>query len=408
MGMYIENLHVENVGPFKRLDASFNPQMNVIIGVNGVGKTSMLRCITSCMTNNHMENIRLRKNAMFKLNCKIDGKGVTYGADQLVNKDQDYRKFDANNWNVTPADGYEKKTIYEDKVYNLLAIGAYRYFPYKLMDGMKREALRSERRKLYLRENPNYLESMAMPDIKQWMVNRYFQIDKDWAGIERENWYKVMSNLQLIAPRESEFKFVKIERDLEPVFQLNGSQCYLEELSSGFKSILSIVFTIVDWVEGINEGNSAMIDEAIGTVLIDEIDAHLHPSWQMTILESMRKLFPKIQFVVTTHSPNVIMSAKPGEIMMFNNQGGVVNLKPDNRSFGAWKVTDVLTDVMQSPMADYVDISSAIEEINKAYEQRDLKRYHHVLEYLKGVLNPNDSILKVYNIRLSELTLRND
>lgn len=408
MGMYIESLHVENVGPFKRLDASFNPQMNVIIGVNGVGKTSMLRCITSCMTNNHMENIRLRQNAMLKLNCRIGGKGVTYGADQLVNKDQDYRKFDPNNWNVTPADGYEKKTIYEDKVYNLLAIGAYRYFPYKLMDGMKREAPRSERRKLYLRENPNYLESMAMPDIKQWMVNRYFQIDKDWAGIERENWNKVMSNLQLIAPRESEFKFVKIERDLEPIFQLNGSQCYLEELSSGFKSILSLVFTIVDWIEGINEGNSAMIDEAIGTVLIDEIDAHLHPSWQMTILESMRKLFPKIQFVVTTHSPNVIMSAKPGEIMMFKNNDGVVNLAPDRRSFGAWKVTDVMTDVMQSPLADYVSISDAIEEINKAYEQRDLGRYRQVLEYLREVLNPNDSILKVYNIRLSELTLRND
>ena len=408
MGMYIESLHVENVGPFKRLDARFNPQMNVIIGVNGVGKTSMLRCITSCMTNNHMENIRMRKNAMFKLNCKINGKGVTYGADQLVNKDQEYRKFDANNWNVTPADGYEKKTIFEDKVYNLLGIGAYRYFSYKQMAGMKREAPHSERRKLYLRDNPNFLESTAMPDIKQWMVNRYFQIDKDWAGIERGNWNQLMSNLQLIAPRESEFKFVKIERDLEPVFQLNGSQCYLEELSSGFKSILSIVFTIVDWVEGINEGNSAMINKAIGTVLIDEIDAHLHPSWQMTILESMRKLFPKIQFVVTTHSPNVIMSAKPGEIMMFKNNDGVVNLAPDRRSFGAWKVTDVMTDVMQSPLADYVSISDAIEEINKAYEQRDLGRYRQVLEYLRGVLNPNDSILKIYNIRLSELILRND
>ena len=408
MGMYIESLHVENVGPFNKLDAVFNPQMNVIIGVNGVGKTSLLRCITNCMTNIHMENIRLRKDAMLKLNCRIDGKGVTYGADRLVDKDQDYRKFNANNWNVTPADGYEKKTIFEDKVYNLLAIGAYRYFPYKLMDGMKRELIHSERRKRYLRENPNYLESMAMPEIKQWMVNRYFQIDKDWAIRERENWNKVMSQLQLIAPRESEFKFVKIERDLEPVFQLNGSQCYLEELSSGFKSILSIVFTIVDWIEGINEGESAMIDKAVGTVLVDEIDAHLHPSWLMTILESLRKLFPKIQFVVTTHSPNVIMSAKPGEIIMFSNNDGNVNLAPDNRSFGAWKVTDVLTDVMQSPGADYVCISDAIAEINKAYEAGDLKQYQKVLEHLKKVLNPNDSILKVYNIRLSELTLRHD
>lgn len=408
MGMYIESLHVENVGPFNKLDAVFNPQMNVIIGVNGVGKTSLLRCITNCMTNIHMENIRLRKDAMLKLNCRIDGKGVTYGADRLVDKDQEYRIFNATNWNVTPEDGYEHKTIYEEKVYNLLAIGAYRYFPYKLMDGMKRELINSERRKRYLRENPNYLESMAMPEIKQWMVNRYFQIDKDWAIRERENWNKVMSQLQLIAPRESEFKFVKIERDLEPVFQLNGSQCYLEELSSGFKSILSIVFTIVDWIEGINEGESAMIDKAVGTVLVDEIDAHLHPSWQMTILESLRKLFPKIQFVVTTHSPNVIMSAKPGEIIMFSNNDGNVNLAPDNRSFGAWKVTDVLTDVMQSPGADYVCISDAIAEINKAYEAGDLKQYQKVLEHLKKVLNPNDSILKVYNIRLSELTLRHD
>lgn len=406
--MYIESLHVENVGPFNKLDASFNPQMNVIIGVNGVGKTSMLRCITNCMTGAHMEYIRLRKNAMLKLDCKIDEKGITYGADQLVDKDQDYRKFDATNWNVTPTYGYDKEMIYKEKDYNLLAIGAYRYFSYKQMGGMKREALRSERRKLYMRENPNYLESMAMPDIKQWMVNRYFQIDKDWAAKEKSNWEKVMSNLHLISPHDTEFKFVKIERDLEPVFQLNGSECYLEELSSGFKSILSIVFAIVDWIEGVNEENTINIHEATGTVLIDEIDAHLHPSWQMTILESLRKLFPNIQFIVTTHSPNVIMSAKPGEVMIFNNNDGIVDLKPDKRSFGAWQVAAVLTDVMQSPTADYVSITDAIAEINKAYEEKDLKKYRQVLEHLKVVLNPNDPILKIYNIRLSELILLHD
>lgn len=408
MGMYIESLHVENVGLFKKLDVKFNPQMNVIIGVNGVGKTSLLRNITNCMTNYYMENTRLHKDAQLKLNCVIGDGKMTYGADRLVYKDQEYRHFDANNWMVTSGEGYKTQMIHEDKSYNLLAIGAYRYFSYKRIEGMRREGAHLERRKQYLRNNPNYLEAMAMPDIKQWMVNRYFQIDKSWAATERNNWNTIMSKFQVIAPRESQFKFIKIERDLEPVFSLNSSECYLEELSSGFKSILSIVFMIVDWIEGVNEGNAAKIENATGTVLIDEIDAHLHPSWQATVLDSLRVLFPNIQFVVTTHSPNVIMSAKKGEVILFNNDNGIVNLSPEDRSFGAWQVSSVLSDVMQAPGLDYISIASAINDINQAYDEKNLEKFNNVLEYLEDVLNPNDPILKVYHIRKGELILRND
>lgn len=406
--MYIESLHVENVGPFNRLDVRFNPKMNVIVGVNGVGKTSLLRCITNCMTSRGFENVRLRKNTVLKLNCRQGDKGFTYGADELVNKDQDYRTFSATNWNLTPLDGYEGKLIVEENNYNLLAIGAYRHFSYKRIDGMKREAIKRERRKQYLSNNPSYLDSMALPDIKQWMVNRYFQIDKEWATVEQSNWSSVMKNLHLIAPRESKFEFVKIERDLEPVFMLNDSSCYLEELSSGFKSVLSIVFTIVDWIEGINEGEDAKIENAIGTVLIDEIDAHLHPSWQATILDSLRGLFPKIQFVVTTHSPNVIMSAKSGEVLVFKNSTGIVNVSPDERSFGAWQVSTVLSDVMESPAVDYVSISQTLTDINQAYLEKNIDRFQSLLKSLSVVLNPNDPILKVFQIRLSELFLCDD
>ena len=144
--MYIESLHVENVGPFSRLNVSFNPMMNVVVGVNGVGKTSLLRCIAYCMTNFHMEHIRLRKDAMLKLNCRLGTKGVTYGADQLVSNDQEYQKFKDAKWKITPKEGYEKRMLYEDKNYNLLAIGAYRHFSYKRIDGIQRESPAKERR----------------------------------------------------------------------------------------------------------------------------------------------------------------------------------------------------------------------------------------------------------------------
>ena len=407
--MYIESLHVKNIGPFDELNAAFNPGINVIVGANGVGKTYLLRCIAYCLTNTYMSSIRMRKDAMLKINCTSQNRRFTYGADCLVDKDQTYRSFDANNWNVTSEEGREAVYIHKnDKEYNLLAIGAYRYFSYQEIGGMVRETATIQRRREYLQKNPRYLDSIEMPSVKQWMINRYFQIEKSWATIEKKNWDTLMSQLNIVAPRNSLFKFERIERDLEPIFSLNGKDCFLEELSSGFKSILSIIFMIVDWIEGVNEKERAAIECAEGTVLIDEIDAHLHPSWQATILDSLRKLFPKLQFIVTTHSPNVIMSAQNNEVIIFNNENGFVNIKPEERSYGAWQVSSVLSDVMQSPDLDRISVAQNILDLSVAYSNKNVKDFRQNLKILENRLNPNDPIIKVYRLNLLELEALND
>ena len=55
-------------------------------------------------------------------------------------------------------------------------------------------------------------------------------------------------------------------------------------------------------------------------MLIDEIDQHLHPRWQKNILKSLMKIFPKAQFIVTTHSPIVISSAVRSQLILFDNE----------------------------------------------------------------------------------------
>ncbi|MCP4702749.1 MAG: AAA family ATPase, partial [Gammaproteobacteria bacterium] len=55
--------------------------------------------------------------------------------------------------------------------------------------------------------------------------------------------------------------------------------------------------------------------ETPGIVLIDEIDLHLHPAWQRNIVTSLKETFPKIQFIATTHSPFIIQSLRPGELI---------------------------------------------------------------------------------------------
>lgn len=406
MGMFIESLHVKKVGPFNKLDVQFNPKMNVIVGTNGVGKTSLLRCIADSLTNNSLEIMRFRQGATIKMNGVVGDKKYTYGAENLVDVDQAYRHLDIQRWQLTPDDGHTGSIMHKDKDYNLLAIGAYRYFDYSLINGMTREGSLVEERRQYRNNNPKYLEATPMPNIKQWMINRYFQIDKPWAIKERNNWNAIISKLGAISPKGADFNFVRIERDLEPIFSLNGSECYLEELSSGFKSVLSIILNIVDWIEGVNEGDSMMIENAEGTVLIDEIDAHLHPSWQSTVLSSLRQIYPKLQFIVTTHSPNVVMSSNAGEVLLLNNENGYVNIKPDSRAFGVWQFNDILTDIMQSPNLDRIDIIPVLNEINRAYDEKNVEKFEAILNDLSQILNPNDAILKVYNLKLSELKLK--
>jgi predicted ATP-binding protein involved in virulence len=61
--------------------------------------------------------------------------------------------------------------------------------------------------------------------------------------------------------------------------------------------------------------------ETPGLVLIDEIDLHLHPKWQRDIVPALKRIFPKIQFFATTHSPQVIGEARPEEIVLLSKDG---------------------------------------------------------------------------------------
>lgn len=88
------------------------------------------------------------------------------------------------------------------------------------------------------------------------------------------------------------------------------------ELSDGYRNVLGMVADIAYRAAALNPhlGDRAAVETA-GLVLIDEIDLHLHPSWQKRIVDDLRRAFPCVQFVATTHSPFIVQSLKPGELI---------------------------------------------------------------------------------------------
>ncbi len=91
----------------------------------------------------------------------------------------------------------------------------------------------------------------------------------------------------------------------------SGSLASWSELSDGYHVFIALVADIARRTAMLNEVNSRealMLVE--GVVLIDEIDLHLHPRWQRTVLASLCSTFPRLQFVISTHSPQVLSSAE--------------------------------------------------------------------------------------------------
>lgn len=94
----------------------------------------------------------------------------------------------------------------------------------------------------------------------------------------------------------------------------NDDMMPIEYLSDGYKDILGIVSDIAYRMAILNPHlGKDVIEVTPGIILIDEIDVHLHPRWQQKIIFILKKLFPKVQFVITTHSALIISSTDKGE-----------------------------------------------------------------------------------------------
>lgn len=84
-------------------------------------------------------------------------------------------------------------------------------------------------------------------------------------------------------------------------------------LSQGYQAVISLVADIIGhvWFEA---GQEVPLDEMEGLVLVDELDLHLHPTWQTRIVDGLKRTFPRMQFIVTTHSPMILAGCAREEV----------------------------------------------------------------------------------------------
>lgn len=100
----------------------------------------------------------------------------------------------------------------------------------------------------------------------------------------------------------------------------NAQKFAMDEMSDGYKNTLSMIGDIAYRMAVLNPVlGDRVLEKTPGIVLIDEIDLHLHPQWQQTILSDLHAIFPEIQFIVSSHAPAVINSVQREQIRILDN-----------------------------------------------------------------------------------------
>ena len=128
-----------------------------------------------------------------------------------------------------------------------------------------------------------------------------------------------------------------------------------------------------------------VLEKTPGVVLIDEVDLHLHPQWQQTILGDLHGIFPNVQFIVSSHAPAVIHSVQREQIRILDN--GEIYMPPA-QTYGR-DANSILREVMKvSERPAFV--VKLLDAFYACMDENNYKEADKILTEIEGIVGEND------------------
>jgi predicted ATP-binding protein involved in virulence len=170
----------------------------------------------------------------------------------------------------------------------------------------------------------------------------------------------------------------------------------LDELSDGYRAVIALVADLA-WRCGLlnaHHGASAP-SESEGVVLVDELDMHLHPEWQARVLSDLRRTFPKLQFVVSTHSPFLAGSVESHQIRrLVSHPEGTMFTTIDTPTLGM-SIEYLIATVLHGPQRSDVQPARDLADFGKAVATHDLLRAKELVEKVRATFSMDPDAVRI-------------
>ncbi|MDC6167282.1 AAA family ATPase [Paucibacter sp. XJ19-41] len=159
-------------------------------------------------------------------------------------------------------------------------------------------------------------------------------------------------------------------------------------LSDGERSLAAIGADIAIRLATLNEGEKDPVKQGDGVVLLDEIDLHLHPQWQRRIAADLPAAFPQLQFIATSHSPQVIGETPAGRAILLHEGGKTEVLDESLGRDSGW----ILRHVMDTPERN-VRLQAGLDDIDRLMESGELREARKQVTALRAEFGDDKELI---------------
>jgi len=407
--MFLKKLELFDFRGITHLCLNFKPGVNLLVGVNGTGKSSVLDAMAILLSS----FIRRVEGAEKKSRRFTDSDVANNHSALLASIELCYKK-EKVSWSLARKSNKNIIDPVSDKIYS--------------SDLKQLKEVTTEVYKQLVKQFINMDKLLSLPIAVFYDVNRaviappmqvkglkdaqlfdvYDQALEQKSGADFNGFFKWFRKLedienekirddssyrssQLNTVRQAiesfipEFRNLRIRRSpLRMTVEKSGSEFDIKQLSDGEKCLFAMVGDIARRLAMANpQSNNALRGE--GIILIDEVDLHLHPSWQRMVIDRLISTFPNCQFILSTHSPQVISHVKPESVwLLHSTEIGLEAIQPDY-SFGLDSnlILELLMDVSEREGGIKTKLEELFQYISKG--NLDLANKHiDVIKKLAG------------------------
>ncbi|MCQ2514284.1 MAG: tetratricopeptide repeat protein [Ruminococcus sp.] len=421
--MFLKSLRIKNFKGFENIKVKFDNKINLIIGNNGMGKTSVLEAVIISLggficgidgvkgkniTDITEDNIRIEMHktgegsieTIYKLpveicaDIDINGKAFEF-CRKRISRD--------NTYTITePEDVQSTASEMAGDLGSILPVVSYQSF--------KRLSEQGKNKNNWI--NPfsenNFPRIVGYDDcfsqesntlqMTEWIKRmEYISWQNDKEAVEYSAVKKAVNSFMSKMMDNQDINIFYDKRAEEIMYSSDNETLPIRMLSSGYRSLIGMVIDIATRMAVLNPDlKNDIIKQTPGIILIDEIDLHLHPEWQWKVLSVLSETFPNVQIIATTHSPIIIASCDKNNVITIQQDDSI-----NSSSANGWQISDVLKTYMNTASRS----SATLDKLKKLKSLADLKyddvitdeeltEYNNIISELSAILPESDIVIE--------------